>query len=373
MIDTVKISIPYTSRPEWLEKASRYAKYHSTSGVFTAIIYPSKSFNVAGLYLPQLQYIEQPATSTREKNYSLNIEVSLPKLYFGNNFNELRDDLFPGVVSELSSILKSVWNLVISTTEIENAIVRRIDYSKNIIYTNRTPVSTIIGAIRNADISKTYDVQQTVFKNGGQIYHIHTNSMDIVMYDKIADLRQSKITEKRSHEKNNYSQLELLDEFEKHKNVSVARLEIRLNGRQKIRSELKKIGIANEMLLKHLFSSEISRKILILHWENIFNLIPKLAVTETTTSHLLTAYMQDSPEMKFAEASALVLIQQLRFELKDEREFRNIIEGLFGTGQYYRMKKLCRDPPNKTQLKDLLHISETVMKMQPVTITDLIE
>lgn len=371
MIDTVKIAVPYPDRPEWFDKVRKAAKYHN--GVFTAPIYPSKSYKQAGIYLPRLQYVERPATKLLEKSFTLNIELSLPKLYFGNNFNELTDDLFLAVVNKLSKTLRTSYDVWILPSEIERAIVSRIDYSKNTVFTDRTPVSTIIDTLKTADISKVYDVQHTDFRNGGLIYHIHTNSSDIVAYDKVADLKQAKVSERRSIENDSYSQLNLLDEFEEHKNVTIFRFEVRLGNRQKIRKELKAISADDDLHFYHLFSTDISRKILLLHWQNIFNRIQVSETVTNTAMQILVSYKQSSPDMKFAEASALTLMRLLRQELHEERAVRNIIEGLFGTAQYYRLRNRSRDPPDKSQLKDLLYIEKTLTAMTPVSVTNFIQ
>lgn len=373
MIDTVKIAVPYHTRPEWFDRVAKTTKHIANSGVFISSVYPGNGYKRLGSYLPKLQYVERPATTTREKTYALNIELSLPKLYFGNNFNELTDELFSVVVNKLSERLQNAYDVRISPSEIEQATLSRVDYSKNTIFTDHTPVSTIVGAIETADIAKTYDVQKTDFKNGGLIYHIHTNSIDIVMYDKVADLRQAKVSDKRTHEKDNYSQLNLISEFEKHKNVTIPRWEIRLNNRRSIRKELKAIGARDDLRFSHLFSTDISRNILLLHWQKILNRIPKADMVADTATQILVSHKQADPDMKFAEASALTLMQLIRKEALDERAVRNIIEGLFGTTQYYRLKNKSREPPTKTQLKDLLYITETLTAMKPVSIADFIQ
>jgi hypothetical protein len=370
MIDTVKISVPYQEKPKWFDKAQKATNYNANSGVFTATVYPSKSYKRERVYLPKLQYVERPATALRERSFALNIELSLPKLYYGNNFNELTDELFSAVVNKLSQLLHKVYDISISPSEIEQAPLSRVDYSKNIIFTDRTPVSTIIDTIEKADVSKTYDLQRTNFKNGGQIYHIHTNTIDVVMYDKVADLRQAKVSDKRAWEDENYSQLDLLDEFDKHKNVTIPRWEIRLNGKRTILKELRAIGASDDLSFSYLFSTDISRKVLLLHWQNIFDRIEITETVANTATQILVSYKQAEPSMKFAQASALTLMQLIRKETRGERAVRNIIEGLFGTPQYDRLKKMTRDPPSQTRLKDLLYITETLTSMNPVSIAD---
>jgi hypothetical protein len=190
------------------------------------------------------------------------------------------------------------------------------------------------------------------------------------MYDKIADLRQAKVSDKRSWEDDNYSQLDLIKEFDKYTNVTIPRWEIRLNGKRTILKELKAIGASTDLSFGHLFSTDISRKVLLKHWQNIFNQIEITETVANTATQILVSYKQSEPSMKFAQASALTLMQLLRKEARGERAVRNIITGLFGDMQYYRLKKMSRDPSSQTRLKDLLYITKTISAMKPVTTAD---
>ena len=371
MIDTIKIRIPFSSQPKWVTEARLLQKLDATNGVFVAYNNPSNSFKKLGIYQPRLTYTERPR-GYNIKAYELAIEFSAPKLLYSNNFTELRDTDFDAVVEQLKEVLRKTYGVWLFPHQLANAQVGKIDYSKNIVFTDLTPVSTITEILRKADVSRRYDVQHTNFKNGGHVYHIHTNSLDIAFYDKVADLKQSKISEKRSYEKNGYTQLSLLDELEKQKTVSVARLEIRLNGLAKLRNELKAIELdSTDLRFSSLFKTDISRRVLLRHWKNIFDELPKAPyATLGTVEQNLIAYKQAYPYAKPAETSFAVMIAMIRKDHADERYVRNIIEELFGKHIYYRYKRSGRSPPTKTQLKTLLHITETLTVMAPVSIDD---
>lgn len=373
MIDTIKLAVSYSKRPNWVSRVQASTNRNVTSGVITNIIDANKSYKRTGVYVPKLVYVEQPATKDRKRTYTLNIELSLPKLFFGNNFDELIDNQFSAVIHELHKRLRNVYGLRISEHKLAHSEVAKIDYSKNIIFTDRTPVSTIINAVAMANISKTYDVQKTNFRNGGQIYHIHANVIDIVIYDKVADLQQAKVSEKRTQEKYNQSQMNLIEELEKHPNVTIPRFEIRLNDKRKIRSELKAINANDDLRLCYVFNADFSRAILLRHWNKIFDQIPKAEMVADTVTQLLVSHKQTNPSMKFAEASSLTLMTLVRNEVQDERTVRNLIESLFGKPQYTRLKNNGRSPPTKTQLKSLLQITKSITAMTPVNIDNFVK
>lgn len=374
MIDTVKLAIPYQVRPEWLIRVKKQTNLNSGKGIFTTNIFPSKSYKQTNIYVPQLQFVETPSWSKgKERICTLYVEASLPKLFFGNNFDELTDELFSAVTNKLSTLIWTIYDIKIPPQDIAQAFIARIDYSKNIVFTNRTPVSSIIDTVAGGDIPKTYDVQKTDFRNGGMIYHVHANIIDIVFYDKVADLAQAKVSERRSHEKYNYTQLKLVEEFEKNQNISVFRYEIRLNSMAKIRKELTAVGVSDDIRFCKVFSTDISRKVLLRHWENITASIPMTESLASTPSQILISHVNTKPNMKFAEASAHTLMQILRKEIQEERAVRNLIESLFGGNQYSRLKKIGLNPLTKSQLNNLLYITETITEMNPINIADFIQ
>ncbi len=68
--------------------------------------------------------------------------------------------------------------------------------------------------------------------------------------------------------------------------------------------------------------------------------IPKVeSLASTPPPQILVSHVNTKPRMKFIEASAYALMWILRNEIQEERAVRNIIEGLFGNGQYARLKK----------------------------------
>lgn len=361
--------MPYTSRPHWVEKARLYQSIDATKGTFKATANPSATYKKQGIYQPRLTYTERPSGRYGNLAYELAIELSLPKLMHGNNFTELTDADFEAVVKKLSDTMRSTYNVWVLPHILEQASVRKIDYSKNIVFTDRTPVSVIVGNIRTADISKTYDVQNTDFKNGGHIWHIHTNSLDLAFYDKVADLHQEKVSAKRSYEKDGFVQMSLLDELEKQKKVSVARVEIRINGLVKLRNELKAVGIESGTTFKEMFSTDISKKVLLRHWHNVFEKIPKIPLDSDDPESLLVNVSKANPDLTLIQAMAVAHYQTM-LKHHDERYIRNLAEGLFNQSQYRRFKQKGREPPSPTQLKTLLYITDTLTAMKPVSIVD---
>ncbi len=366
MIDTIKlvIALPKPLRRTGVDfQPSLDSVREDYHGYFKAVLNPSAGDRRKGTYHPRLTYTQR-SSSMRE----LVIEMSLPKLLYGNNFNEVTDADFIKIIDKLVLSLRSL-GIWIFPHQLKAADVRKIDFCKNIIFRDYTSVSSIIKDVRSANIKKIYDVQNTNFRNGGYVYHIHTNSLDVALYDKIADLKQAKASEKRAIETGNHIQLSLLDELDKKSPFSVARFEIRLNGKAKIRNELKKCFVELDTLsFENLFSQNISRKVLLLHWQNIFDSIPKIPLDSDTPEKLFLEILKEE-SIKPRQALSILGFALLMKD-KDPRYLRNIIDEKFGRHAWNRLKDL-RGPPDKSQLKNLMAITTIIGEMKPVDIDEL--
>lgn len=194
----------------------------------------------------------------------LKIEFSAPKLIFGNNFQELEDSYFDLVLMTLHQKLHEMC-VEVSVEALRHADVVGIHYSKNIPITT-APTSLVLDMLRRIDVSQHLDSGDTDFRNGGQAIRFHNNSYEIAFYDKVKDLQQSKISDKRAFENDNIMQIELLDVC-KSTNAQILRMEVRLNKKQKIREMLQTLNLpVEQMKFESLFSKEIARYMLSYFW-----------------------------------------------------------------------------------------------------------
>ena len=127
----------------------------------------------------------------------------------------------------------------------------------------------VINELSKINLTKRLDLNKTSFTNEGQIIHFHCNSYEIAIYDKLKDLEQAKISEKRSTETDNLIQLNLFDDIRIKIPFEVLRIEIRLNTGRKIKQVLKSISINRDLIFKNLFSSGISKKVINHFWQCI--------------------------------------------------------------------------------------------------------
>jgi len=275
MIDTIVLSIP-----QHKFKILNHERFNpSTRGLYQppytvmggkpfikSMQNPPKSAFKNGVYLPRLTVIK----AIRNGGYviELKIELSLPKLFFGNNFDELENNNFLRIIRLLSRALYSM-EVEVAFEYLENASVSAIHYSKNIHLKNYTSCSMVLSELQKIDLSQKIDVGSEKFRNGGHALHFHTNTRDLVFYDKMKDLEQAKVSEKRAIEKDNLIQMALFDEFPNPKALQVLRMELRLGNPQEIKRTLSKIDIETDLRFNLLFKKQISQKMLQYFWEQI--------------------------------------------------------------------------------------------------------
>ena len=92
-------------------------------------------------YLPRLTLQKMPIK--KDWKIFLDIEFSAPKVLFGNNFEELTDSDFNVLCKELCRKLELV-GIVTSMDAIKKATLRKVHYSKNIIFEDGTIPSMAI-------------------------------------------------------------------------------------------------------------------------------------------------------------------------------------------------------------------------------------
>lgn len=278
----------------------------------------------------------------------LKIEFSAPKLLYGNNFDEIDDLDFSKLVQTLHRRLFMMGVSVPNPNDIKIADIASIHYCKNIILTDYSTPSLIINELSKANISKLKDVNSTDYRNEGHAFKFHTNNFEVIFYDKLADLKQAKKSEKRAIEKDSYGQLGLFDQPHLKKPFEVLRMEIRLGDRKKIKQILAQNNFSTDVLsLKYLFSKSIAKTLLLSMLNELENShLPALRFN-LTNEELFAQVLMQNPAKKYKETLAIFGSMTLIKEI-GVRKFRKATEK-FGATNWHRMnKKLKEFQPNTT-------------------------
>jgi hypothetical protein len=176
MIDTVKIVVNRFSIKD-------YRIFEDYKGVV-----PSTETIEGNFYLKPFEYYGYIPKVNLVYNYyakrQLYIEFSASKLLFDNNLTELNENHFQNIVTKLFDFLERV-GILISRETIEAAIVKRIDYSKNIILPENISCADVINILKTAE----YPHMELKEMEPNKWIRFSSNDLAISFYDKVEELK----------------------------------------------------------------------------------------------------------------------------------------------------------------------------------------
>jgi len=295
---------------------------------------PTKKELLSGIYKPRLTLAPRINLQGQRK-IMLRIELSLPKLLFGKNFEELQyKDRIP-VITKLVNTLKQMG--VITTPDIiASAPVSAIHYSKNIVLTDGSTPYHFINKIKQSNVKLSLDTNQTDYRNEGHSYKWHCNSYEVVFYDKIKYIKKTKTSNKRSLEKDSELQQNLFGQLKKRGKLEILRIEIRLNKRQKIRQLFKKLGIKADLTFKKLFKPAISKKVLLHYLDELESKRPILLNYKPSNDKaFLVDLIFNNPDLGPKQVLQLYGLKHA-LDIMPPRELR-LLFSTYSTRSWYRL------------------------------------
>lgn len=328
----------YINDPDRFEPSARLVLDDKSSlggrGYIAAKQNPTKGELKNGIYKPRLTLTNR-YNDTGKREATLKIEFSIPKLLFGNNFDELTAADFEPVTELLKSKLREM-GVMVWSQHLLNAPVSAIHYSKNIPLTNGATPHYLISKMREANVNLAIDVDEANYRNEGYSYKWHTNSYEVAFYDKIKDLQTAKVSGKRAIENDNILQLDLFDDLQNKKRFEVLRIEVRLNKRQKISQVLRSLGIYLDLTYKNLFDPSVSQKVLlqVLHQLESKRL-PLFDYKSTTSRALLADIIMGNPNLGVRQKILAFGLKQV-FEVVNPRELRAML-GNYSKRSWYKL------------------------------------
>lgn len=338
MEDTIKIMLDKTMFMVTDLSLFQKARQEASRGYFTLVQNPSKSEQRSGIYKPRLTLTRRFNASGRNES-TLAIELSLAKLLFKNNFDEFRDESFKQSAEILQSALKDMGIRVFYEVLI-NAPVSAIHLSKNFPLTDGLIPYHYIKRISEGNYKLSLATDKIEYRDDGNLFKIHTNSWELVFYDKLNEMGIAKRSEKLSEEKDISIQLKLFENLKIRKPFEVLRMEARLNTRANIRHILKEIGRNDEVTFKGLYNSEFSQAVLLYFLDYIEKARPSLLDYQPrNTQSILPDIILNNPA--YSSRKQLFLYGMRRaMEDYSMRELRNML-GKDKTRAWYRLVNEC--------------------------------
>jgi hypothetical protein len=369
MIDTIKFTLD--RRMFWPVDGSKFQKGITNLGHGYGVLVqnPSKREMTCGIYKPRLTLANRFNT-TGNHELTLSVELSLPKLVYGNNFDELQDSDFDRLVDLLKSALDSM-GIKVFRDLLAKAPVSAIHYSKNIPLTDGSTTNYIISKLKEAGLSAALDTNQTDYKNGCG-FKWHCNTYEIGFYDKIKDLETAKKWgDKRAVESQNAIQLSLFDALQCRKTFEVLRMEVRLGCRTKITSLFTKLGIGRELIFKDLFDSATSKTVLRSYLEEIEAHRPRLLDCVPSDAKSLIADIKlSNPSLSAAHVLQLLGVKSA-LESMGHTELRSMLG--YKARNWYRLLADVRSIKPTISRDPLAVVRNNLMEFKPLKLVDFQE
>ncbi|PKN02848.1 hypothetical protein CVU76_02375 [Candidatus Dojkabacteria bacterium HGW-Dojkabacteria-1] len=261
----------------------------------------------------------------------LYIQFSAPKIVFLNNFDELRNEDIENVVEKLSDSLRKM-SVEVSSDVLKKALVCKVHFSKNIPLPEYVIPYFITKEVSKTDLSLRYDLTEKDYRNKGDSIRFHTNSFEVILYDKKKDLQKGRISDSRSIEKGNAIQFNIFDSINSQKKFEILRIEVRYNSIQKIRSVFKR-----DFNLVQVCDSDISLSVLRSVWNDIVSNYNLLNCSIDNKELFFRELVSNNPDIKLNNLLSIYgFIEYCK--TFGVREFRKIIESVYSSRSWYGIK-----------------------------------
>ena len=333
MIDTVVLNLEEGQCDQLTEADSMPWQLHSRRDSFKKFVKtPSTAQRQDGIYRPRVRGIH------RGRAKLLQVELSLPKLIFGNNVDELSDTHFDAVLRKLSMKLAEQ-GIIISPKRLRTCTVSAVHYSKN-IGLNRYSVASVLAKMARVKVPGFMDVTRNRYSNDGYVLHLYTKAHSLVAYDKMKDIIKPK---SRAIDKDQTpQQRSLFAKKPELKQQQVLRLEVRLSQKRKMQEVLNPDNPKEDVTFEQAFSEKISTKVLQDYW---CKYISSSALQFSEIRSPLTIAKMLAHKGTPNNAKDLIYLTGLCLLSQDSNgltELRGLIERNYSSQTWYRISKDCK-------------------------------
>lgn len=267
MIDTVTINLPLSDLLPNKTPAEELAFLRSwdkrTRGDFTTWVRnPTPQEQVRG-YHPNLLAYKHFQLGRR---LFVKIQFSAPKLFWGNNLDELDTCHAIPVAQKLKLALVNM-GLNPNRDALLRAQVKTLHYSKNILLENGYTTNEVIQSISRMQSGGRLQKRDSQYGRDGSGVNLFNKSFGFSIYDKISEL-----------------EAELVEQLKQNGQLpQVMRLEARMVNMYKINHTFNKLDLGQNPTLQEVFDSEKSRRVVTHFWQEL--IAPQMAlVTQTGES-----------------------------------------------------------------------------------------
>lgn len=238
-----------------------------------------------GVYRPKLFLMSHINSYRRYKNALLFIEFSAPKLLFNNNLTEVKESNYEDIVNKLIDKLNDL-KITVTKETIENAFLKRIDCSIDIILPQDSNCKDIIKIINETEYPRTNKIY---FQ--GKFVKFHSKTLSIIFYDKLEEMKE------HSAIAPNFSEIISMSEHR------ILRIEIQIKRdygiNKKLANNILGLDLPKETKLtfKQVYKENVFKKVFEYVLKELYKKLPNIVVDSKEDEQLKELYKNKTNEI----------------------------------------------------------------------------
>jgi hypothetical protein len=379
-IDTIVLTLPITEfvifepsrfTPNATKILSATPYDMGRNKYFNATCNPSKADSNAKGYLPYLTLYR--ALRAGGLTTGLRIQLSIPKLLNGNNFDEIEESDFGEVCHRIIAGLEH-YKIKIrgGVKTIANAQIVTVHYSKNFVLTNFLSARAAIKDLSRVDVNGWRDVSKTDYVNNGYGFKTHSKYFELAFYDKLAEYGKAKRGQPLFDTDIKQIQLNLFDDKTMQKPFEVLRMEVRFGNTKAIKQALRNARLpTDDISFSTIYRQDYSQMVLEWQLKDMYEHYPK--ITEAVTDDVLKLFGElyvQNPERNISSLVNAIGLHTLN-QHSGMRAIRDVV-GSKGSQALLRLAKRANNELNyateKSEVFELL--ADQLDRFEPVYISN---
>lgn len=333
MIDTVVLNLLPDQYDQLTEADSMPWQLHSKREGFSKYVKTLSTLQrYDGIYRPRIRGIH------RGRGKLIQVELSLPKLIFFNNVDELAEKDFDLVLKTLSERLVEQ-GIIISPKRLRRCTISAVHFSKNIAL-HRYSVASVLAKMARVKVPGFMDITRDRYSNDGHVLHFYTKAHSLVAYDKMKDIIKPKA--RATDKDQTIQQLSLFAKRPELKEEQVLRLEVRLSQKRKVQEVLNPNSPKLEVTFEQVFKEATSVQVLQDYW---YRYISSSALQFSEIRSPLTIAKMLAHKGTPNNAKDLIYLTGLCLLSQDANgltELRGLIERNYSRQTWYRVSSDCK-------------------------------
>lgn len=349
LLDTVELVIPLPYRmtsyvypfegPEWI--------HTEAYGYSTLTFKATKRFRECQAeYIPTIKYRERRMPDGLVF-HELLVEVSIPKMLFGNNFIDARKDGLGTFYDRLQSSISGVYGFKkVDEYMIKRATLKRMDCGSRVAFKDISSYNLAKSRLLSAVTDKRVDVDAPQYSTKGLGVSISCGSWQFVLYNKNEELKRYASSPRKAKYESNDDIMVLNKSFFnmiKNAEVVVGQFEFRLNGKKYINEALGLIGEPRgSITLEEALDKDIPRRIAAYYWQRILDGLPRIDLVEASEDDIVNKFASayETPA-NLAKAIGYAIMSKA----PDQESLRRTLEWRGGRSAWTRYQRTVKNLP----------------------------